>query len=245
MPDAGTAEHIEETPPLTVGAVVVRRRRRRRLWRLVGSALVAWGLIGLVLLAVFFNTLAAPISELNSITGSVNDQRTAALDALDAARNTINQTADAVRGMDLSLADAKAATDRSSTIALGVASSMNQLAGQMTLSIFGVQPLIGLASGFSQSGSQLTELSADLTTISTALESNRDDTVAVAGSLDELGTSLDALRKSVANGPQLEQATKALDNVRVGILALLTWLGVLAVGSIAAGLSCWVIAREE
>ena len=101
----------------------------------------------------------------------------------------------------------------------------------------------GLAGGFTNSAAQLTELSTDLGIIGNSLNSNRNDAVMVATSLDGLGASLDKLRDAVASGPHLDQATKALDTVRMGILALLIWLGVLAVGAILAGVGCWVVAR--
>lgn len=228
-----------------VGAITQRRRRRRGAWRLFGTALIAYGVSGLVLLGVVGIALAAPIKELDSITGSVEEQRTAALDSLERASETIDRTADAVRGMDLSLAEAKAATDRSSGIALGVATSMNQLADSMTLTIFGIQPLIGLQPGFASSAAQLNLLAADLVTIGAALESNREDALTVARSLGELSSSLERLTAAVRAGPHLELAAASVDTVRVGVLALLAWLAVLALGSIGAGIGCWWFAGQR
>lgn len=227
-----------------VAAITQRRRRRRGAWRLLGIGLIAYGVIGLVVLGLVGTALAAPIKQLDSITSSVEEQRTAALDSLERASDTIDRTADAVRGMDLSLADAKAATDRSSGIAIGVATSMNQLADSMTLTIFGVQPLISLQPGFASSASQLNLLADDLKTISTALESNRGDALTVAQSLGELSTSLERLTTAVRAGPHLELAAASVDTVRLGVLALLAWLAVLALGSIGAGVGCWWYARQ-
>jgi hypothetical protein len=228
----------------SVAAITQRRRRRRGAWRLLGIGLIAYGVIGLVVLGLVGTALAAPIKQLDSITSSVEEQRTAALDSLERASDTIDRTADAVRGMDLSLADAKAATDRSSGIAIGVATSMNQLADSMTLTIFGVQPLISLQPGFASSASQLNLLADDLKTISTALESNRGDALTVAQSLGELSTSLERLTTAVRAGPHLELAAASVDTVRLGVLALLAWLAVLALGSIGAGVGCWWYARQ-
>lgn len=221
-----------------------RRRRRRTAWRLIGLALIAYGLVGVGLLAVLGTALAAPIRDLGSISTSVENQRTAALDALRSASATVRAAADGVDGMDTSLGDAKAAIDRSSSIATNVAASMTQLADSMGLTIFGVQPLIGLQPGFSQNAAQLMLLAQDLGTIGQALDANRDDALAVATSLDALGTSLDELTDAVAAGPDLEVATASLDSVRLGVVAILVWLGVLAVGSIAAGAGCFWYARQ-
>ncbi len=227
-----------------VSAITERRRRRRGAWRPVGLGLIAYGVIGLFLLGSVWTALAAPITQLDSITSSVEAQRTAALDSLERASDTIDRTADAINGMDQSLADAKAATDRSSGIATGVATSMSQLADSMTLTIFGIQPLIGLQPGFANSAGQLNLLADDLKTISTALDSNRGDALTVAQSLGELSGSLLRLTDAVRAGPHLELAAASVDTVRVGILALLAWLAVLALGSIGAGVGCWWYAYQ-
>ena len=231
--------------PLTVAAVARRRRRQRRTLRVIGSALLVYGVIGLILLGVFGSVLAAPISDIDEISRSVEQQRVAALDSLEQATETVNLTADAVRGMDTSLTDARAATDRASTIALGVSTSMSQLANSMSITIFGIQPLVGLAEGFNQSSTQLSLLATDLASIGAALESNRDDAAAVAVNLDGLGVALDRLETAVRAGPDLTGAAGSLEAVRVGILGLIVWLGVLAVGCVVAGLGCWWVARSN
>jgi len=237
-------ETVVVGPAVAAGPIAQRRARRRAMWRVVGTALIAYGVVGLILLTVVGTALAKPIAQLDNISGSVEAQRLAALDALRSASATIDETATAVRGMDTSLADAKAATDRASTIALGISSSMNQLADSMSLTIFGIQPLIGLVPGFTESGSQLAFLAADLSTIGEALDSNREDAVAVGGSLDELSDSLDRLTTAVEAGPELEGIGSSVDAVRLGVLALVVWLGALAVGSVLAGFGCWWYARQ-
>jgi hypothetical protein len=201
--------------------------------------------VGLVLLALFFNGLAGPISELNTMAASLEAQRTAALEAIDSARATIDQTAIGVRGMDTSLGDAKAAVDRASTIATGVGETMSGLAQGMQVSIFGIQPLAGLSGGFSDAATQLGGLSTDLAAVGQALDSNRDDAQAVAQSLDDLGSALADFRTAVNSGPQIDNVVRSLDSLRIGILALLAWLGALALGAVAAGIGCWVVARGD
>ena len=227
-----------------MSSAIGRRQRRQRLLRLLGGALVGYGVVGLILLAVVGSALAAPIAQLDELTDSVEAQRTAALESLRAASETVDQTGTAVDGMDASLAQAKAATDRASTIALGVAESMSQLGNAMTVTIFGVQPLVGLQQGFVSASVQLTLLADDLLGIGEALDANRADAVLVGESLDALGESLDALRTAVSDTPQLDSATASIDAMRLGVLALLAWLAVLAAGAVVAGAGCWYLARD-
>ena len=230
-------------PPIIV--TNVERRRRPGPLRIAGTALIAWGVVGLVLLALFFNGLAGPISELSTMAASLEAQRAAALEAIDKATASVDQAATGVRGMDTSLADAKAAVDRASSISNGVGDTMNGLAQGMQVSIFGLQPLAGLSGGFSDAGTQLKGLSTDLAAIGQSLDANSDDAQAVAQSLDELSIALTDFHTAVDSGPQLDGLAHSLDSLRIGILALLAWLGALALGAVAAGIGCWVVARGD
>jgi hypothetical protein len=122
---------------------------------------------------------------------------------------------------------------------------MADLADKMNISILGLQPLAGLSPGFSNAATQLSGLSTDLATIGQSLDSNRDDAQAVAQSLDELSVSLGEFKTAVNAGPQLDDVAGSLDSLRIGILALLAWLGVLAIGAVVAGIGCFVVARSE
>lgn len=232
-------------PPPIISATLVQRPRRPGMWRFAGTALIVWGVVGMVLLALFFNGLAGPISDVNDMAASLAAQRTAAVAAIDHAKTTIEKTATGVRGLDTSLADAKAAIDRASGIATNVSTTMSGLADKMQLQIFGLQPLAGLSSGFSDAATQLNGLSTDLSTIGQSLAANQDDAQAVAQSLDDLSSSLADFTTAVNAGPQLDDVAKSLDSLRIGILALLAWLGALAIGAVAAGIGCWVVARGE
>lgn len=212
---------------------------------MLGAALVAYGVTGLVMLAVIGLSMSAPIDAIARLGGSVESQREAALEALDSASETISGAAGGVRNMDGSLGQARSATDRSAVLSRGVAASMYQLAEAMTISLFGTQPLIGLSTGFFQTGSQLIVLADDLSSISEALDQNRDDALAVARSLDELAVAVDRLTLEVRDGPRVEVAEETVDGLRLGILALLIWLGLLAVGAIGAGAWCWWLARGQ
>lgn len=211
--------------------------------RLLGSVLIAYGLVGAVLLVAIGASVARPFDDLAQAGSSIGEQQEAALDALDRASETLDQTASSVRNMETSLVEARVATQRAATISRGVGQSMLGLAQQMQLTIFGVQPLIGLAGGFEQSGSQLELLGDDIDTIATALDANREDAVEVAAGLNELSRSIDRLREAVAAGPDVSAAIDALAPLQLALLALLGWLLVAAIGSIIAGLLCWRASR--
>lgn len=230
-----------------LGAVrlAARRRWRRRWWlRLIGAVLIGYGLSGIFLFVLVARAIDEPLDEAVALTDSIEDQRSAVLESLDLAVTTIEETANGVRNMDLSLAQARVATDSASQLATNMAASMYELRNQMGISVFGLQPLIGLAPGFDQTGRQMELLSADVAAIGEALNANREDAASVADSMEDLGDSVHSVATTVREGPRLAVTTEALASLRLGILAMVIWLVLLAGGCLLAGLTCWSVARR-
>lgn len=214
--------------------------------RLLGTALIAYGVLGTALLVVLAASIAAPLDEIGRLAESVGEQRQAALEALDEASAAARETASTVRGMDASLVQSKAATDRAAGLSAGVAQSMRELAAAMAIEIFGIgQPLIGLSAGFEASAQNLDLLAADLSAIGTALETTRADAGSVAGSLDDLATSVEDMRVAVAGSPDMSDTLGSREGLRLGLLALMGWLLAGAIGCILAGLGCWWASRRR
>jgi hypothetical protein len=114
----------------------------------------------------------------------------------------------------------------------------------MGISLFGVQPLIGLAPGFDQMGQQMELLATDVEAIGEALEANREDVELVAESMEEMRQAVGRLATAVRSGPSLEVTSDTLAEMRLGIFAVVAWLIALAVGCVLGGLGCWWAARR-
>ena len=211
------------------------RLRDPRL-RALGIGLAAYGLIGLALFAAVAIAINRPLDRAQALAASVEQQRLALVETLGQAQATLEGMSQGVGRVDTSLADAKAATDRASGITAGLATSMFGLRDAMALSIFGAQPLIGLASGFDSSGQQLTALGADLTAIGASLDTNRSDVATTSANLADLAASVGRLTTMVSDTPGVEVSTASLDAVRLAVYAICGWLAVLAVGCVVAGL---------
>jgi hypothetical protein len=219
--------------------------RRRSVLRTVGVVLIAYGVLGVLLFAGVAYAVERPIDEAGRLTVSIEGQRGALLASLEQASATIEEAAIGVRGMDASLEQAGQATDRAAQLSVGVAASMYELRNAMGLTVFGVQPLIGLAAGFDETGQQLELLAQDVAAIGIALEANRGDAVAVADSLAQLSRAVDDLTQAVADGPALEVSSEALDGMRLAIYGVIAWMLALAVGCIAGGVACWRAANSD
>jgi hypothetical protein len=115
----------------------------------------------------------------------------------------------------------------------------------MTIDLFGIQPLIGLVPSFEASATNLDLLATDLAAIGTALDTSRGDTATVAGGMDDLAASIDQLRDAVADSPDLSVTVGALEPLRVGLLALMAWLLLAAIGCVLAGFGCWWATRRR
>lgn len=203
--------------------------------RLLGVGLVVYGLLGVAIFALVAFALIQPLDRIGQLSQSVEDQRVLLVDSMIQGEATIREMAAGVRRMDTSLTSARSATDRSSQIAVGVSQSMFQLRDAMSITILGAQPLIGLAQGFDQTGSQLLQLSADLTAIGASLETNSSDVVTTAANLDELANTVNTLKESVESGPAVGISAESLGAVRLAIFAVAGWLLLFAVGCVAFG----------
>lgn len=222
------------------------RRRARRGLRLLGSVLVAYGLSGVALFILLLATLGPPLAAAGNLSSSLDQQRQEVLDTLDSASATVTRTAAGVRGMDTSLDRAQVATHQAADLAKGMADNMHGLAQAMSVSIFGVQPLVGLSSGFDQTAASFETLSGDLADITTALGANRDSVQSVATSLDSLSVSVAQLTSSIRAGPSFSLgAGGSLTALMIAIFALLVWLALAALGCTFAGLACWRVAGRS
>lgn len=212
-----------------------RGRGRQPRLRLLGLVVAAYGLVGLLLFVAVAVAVNGPLERAHALTVSLDEDRAGLVATMEQARAALVDMSLGVRGVDDSLANAQAATDRASTISTSLASSMFGLRDSMSITIFGTQPLAGLAAGFDTSGQQMSALATDLTTISTSLDANRGAVVTSAASLGKLAVSLAELRVMVRDSPDVEISTASLDAVRLAVYAICGWLAVLALGCVIGG----------
>jgi ABC-type multidrug transport system fused ATPase/permease subunit len=225
--------------------VVGAPRWTRSRVQLLGAGLVAYGLIGIAIFIVVAVSISRPLERIGELSRTVQEQKTLLIESMDEAETTIRDMAQSARRAQTSLNDARAATDRSATIAQGVAASMFGLRDAMSISVFGAQPLIGLGSGFEQAGSQLQQLSTDLSTIGTSLATNGADVITVATDLEDLADTVATLTESVQTAPDVGVSVEALDAFRLAIFAVAGWLLLFAVGCTVVGAYLVIAARRR
>ena len=213
-----------------------RIRPRHPRLRLLGLAIAAYGLIGLLMFVTVAVAINGPLERAHALSVSLDEDRAGLVATMEQARATLVDMSLGVGGVDDSLANAQAATDRAATISTSLASSMFGLRDAMSITILGTQPLQSLAAGFDTSGQQLSALATDLATISSSLNTNRGAVELTSASLGKLAVSLAELRVMVRDSPNVEISTASLDAVRLAVYALCGWLAVLALGCLVGGL---------
>ncbi len=185
----------------------------RTLARLVQAA----GLAGL-LAAVGFGAVGVPtLASIDTLIGQSDA-------TLGTAAAAARRAADAFDGFDASLTEATRATDDAAALAARSAQTARNLAGAMSINVFGTQPFVGLADQFGASADDLDGLAGTLATMRGALDGNGDDLAALHAQLTRLADDIEKLAEPRRMPP--------LVPVGIGLLIL---LAIQAGGLLAAG----------
>lgn len=187
-----------------------------------GWLLVLYGLLGFALVVSGALVGLDAADRFERLATDANDAVASAAAATDAA-------ADSFANVDASLADSRTSADAAAALAREASGTLTALATAMSLSIFGAQPLLPLASEFTTSAEQAEDLAATLDGVGASLEDTRTDAARIAPRLEQLSEELRAL-----GGAERGAGTPPL---RVFVVVLLAWLLLQAVGSLLGGLA--------
>ncbi len=200
--------------------------------RAAGVGLVAYGVLGIVLIVVSLVVGSAGLGRAEQLTGSLSSTLTAAATT---ARSSVTAL-DNLRG---GVTQSSTAADDAGKLVDQASSTSAQLAAAMSLSIFGTQPLLPMAANFNELSTQLQSLSGDLDSISTALDTSGSDLDRLHDDMQRLTVRLEGL-----SGSRGTAAIIAGGGLRLAFLALLAWLSVPALGSLLLGAALLFFVRR-
>jgi hypothetical protein len=239
--------------PGTVRRYVAARRRRR-----LGGGLLAFGIVGLVLIAGSGILVLGSLDAVDQAATGFERQRTELVAMLRPSAASLRDAAASAANAGTSLTTSGAAADRAAVLATNLADSFDGLATLGSFEIFGARPFAGLSTEFSEVGVDARALATDLGTVSASLRINATDAASVAANLNALATQLEALAASVgapaapvpgaSPGPALDPAVTEsrlglqLTFARVLVMGLLAWLAVPAIASTWLG---WRLLRAR
>lgn len=206
------------TSSATIDALQSLDRRR------AGTALVAFGAIGLTILAACLVAVLAAFLPLANEAASLEQQRASAIALIGPAADALDTTA-------------TTATNAGASIGQSVAAARDAAAvtGQLADALGG---LSAFSSAFADTAARSRTLSDDLTRTATALSQNQADTATAAAELRSLAEQLHQLGDSLGgtDAPPASSLAGLALPLAIALVALaLVWLGGIAVASIWLG----------
>ncbi len=209
------------------------RSRRRR----IGLGLVAFGLVGLVLVGAAFALVLGTLSAVDDAVTGFERQRDELVAMLGPASDALEGAASSASNASNSLTETAAAARNASQLTSRLAESFESLASLGTFTILGARPFAQVADQFAAVGVESRELSGDLSLAADSMSTNIADSQAVAADLLALSEQLDRLEASVegTGSPAAADPGLPLALARLVLLGLLLWLAVPALVSIWIG----------
>lgn len=190
--------------------------------RRLGWALSAYGAVGIVLLIIVAAVALDAAARAEHLVGSANT-------TLESAATTADAAADAFTGADESLDRGAASAADAATLSREASGTLRSLSAAMELSIFGTQPLLPLADDFGATADQAASLADQLDGVGTALSDTRTDITLVGERMRDLADDLAAVSPS-------GDPAASMPPLRLIVALLAIWLGLPAVGALAAGI---------
>jgi hypothetical protein len=205
---------------------------RPRVARAFGIGLTAYGLVGILLLAVTFLAAGSAVDRIERLSGSLSG-------TLDAAASTARSSTTALSDLQTGVRQGATGARDAGDLAGQASTTSAQLATAMGISIFGSQPFLPMATSFQQLAAQLDSLSTNLETIGTALDTSGRDLDDVEAQMGSLATRLEAVTL-----PGGAAGIVGAGGLRLTVLALLVWLAIPAIGSLLVGLALLAAIRR-
>lgn len=223
--------------PMVDAVAEERGPARRESRRLLGSVLVAYGLLGLIVFVAGAILVNEPLGRLAEATSQLDEQRLLLAASLRTTSTTLDEAAAGLGRFDESIGLASGSAGRAAALSREVAATMAELARSMRqFQLFGQMPLAQLAAGFERADQQLRRLGEDLEAIGGSLGRNAEDARATRAGIERLQGQLGALADSV-EGTTLEAVRgEAIEQLRLALVLIAAWLALLALGSVITGL---------
>ncbi|HEV8516807.1 MAG TPA: hypothetical protein VGQ47_04100 [Candidatus Limnocylindrales bacterium] len=218
-------------------AIIEGRRPGRASRRILGLLLTAYGILGFVVFVAGAILVAEPLDRLAHATTELEDQRVLLADSLRTTSTALDDAAQGLTGFDESIDLARGSSERAAGLSRDVAATMAEVARSMRqIQIFGQTPLAQLAAGFERADGQLRQLGDDLDGIGSSLNQNASDARTTRDGIVRLQAQIDLLAEAVESTSLGGIGGAAIEQLRLAIILISSWLALLALGSFLTGL---------
>jgi hypothetical protein len=205
--------------------------RLRRSRRRAGTALAAYGVSGLVVVALGLALVSGLLDGDRGPFG-LDVQRRAIVKLLETTERTLEDAETAARDANRSMSATSTATGDGSRFASEMATTLRTLASSLRFSLLGSQPFVGAADQFDGVAQQADRVATDLEGAASSMRLSSDDLASIA---DDLA----AMRRDVAQLRADAGTAFDIGPWRILIAGLLLWLALPAAVSLWLGLRWW------
>lgn len=217
---------------------------RYRSLRWAAVALVAYGILGLVIAAAMLVVGISTFSQVVALQRTLESERGNLVQSIHTVSATLHDTASATTNFQQSVDQARVSADQASTLANTSAGTFRSLGTAVgAISVLGVQPLAGLGPQFNSSADQLQQLAISLGSARDALAQNGNDVGHVGGDLNQLQGQLDSVATSLSQPGVLGLDAQSLVPFQVAFYGMCLLVILQSAFSIVAGVALHRLAR--
>ncbi len=200
----------------------------------LGTALLGFGIVGLVLAALIAVGLVSGAVAARDLNARLQDDQGQLVAMLGRLNDTIDQLASSTDNAGQTLRTTEAVIDAVGTVTSGLGTTASELGNALDVSILGQRPLSGAAGSLRTVSGQLDVLGTQISTLSTDVGKNADDLNEVARQVRLLSQDLATITDRI---DEFDRTGQVVGLIVGGILLgglMAAWVG------IAAAFTAWV-----
>ncbi|HEU4673755.1 MAG TPA: hypothetical protein VFS32_12735 [Candidatus Limnocylindrales bacterium] len=204
-----------------------------RAARRLAVFLVAFGVVGLVLVGAAAVMLAVAGPSFDQL-GTVSDRAGPTRRALADASRALGDLSTSAGSLEGTLGASESSLDDAAAASRSLADALSGLAAATSVDVLGTRPFAGVGQQLSAASGRVAAVATDLDSLAGRLAGHVTDARSVASDAASLRASIDEIDASLG-GPNGSGLGASLAVVRVVLLGLLAWIGVLAAGCVLVG----------
>lgn len=209
---------------------------RDGLIRLAGLTLATYGVIGLFVAGVLVLVGTSAFREVERAQAELDAERVRLVQGLERVSETFAATAEATTSFEGSLVGARASAEGAAALARDSAANFREVAQAVQLVVFGVQPLGGLAPGFTQMAEQMDQMGTTLSVTGDLLQQNATDVRRVSQDLEQVRDEVGRLAETVDRaGLLLAASQEGLMPFRLAYYGICLLIGMQSLFSLIGG----------
>jgi hypothetical protein len=216
-----------------------------RFLRSAGIALGIYGILGLLIATAILLVGYSTFNQVVTLQVTLESERRSLVQAIRTASGTLRDTAGATSDFEQSIDTARGASDSASKLANDSAGTFRDLGSTMkSLTVFGLQPLVGLGPQFDRSADQLQQLAISLGATREALGQNSADVRKVTADLSRLQTDIDNVAASLSQPGVLGLSTQSVLPFQVAFYGMCLLVILQSVFSFVAGAAIYRVSKR-